>query len=87
VLLRNPYPNYYGLAFAFSILPYPHAHRLTLRFAFPYGRRVGLPRFAYVPTDGLGPACSPVAVSSTVREGRNSSHLATYLLVQAYQRL
>ena len=87
VLPRNPYPNDYRLAFASSILPYPHACRLALQFAFPNGRHVGLPRSVYVPTDGLGPACSPVAVLSTVREGRSSSHLATYLLVQACQRL
>src|SRR5262245_50119014 len=62
---RNPYPVRYRPAFACSILPYPHARRPTLQCAFPKGRRVGLPRFVYAPTDGLGPACSPVAVLST----------------------
>ena len=31
----NLYPLDYRMAFAFSILPYPQPHGLTLRFAFP----------------------------------------------------
>jgi hypothetical protein len=34
----NPYPPHYREIFAFSTIPYPQAHRLTLRFAFPRGR-------------------------------------------------
>ena len=61
------YPFDYETAFACSIFPYPHAYRLPLRVAFPHGRRVGLPRSVSVPLNGLGPACSPVIVLSTVR--------------------
>jgi hypothetical protein len=39
------YPLYYRMAFAFSILLYLHAYRRPLRFAFPFGRYTGLPRF------------------------------------------
>src|SRR5262252_1347188 len=39
----NPYPLHYRMAFASSILPFPHVYRLALRFAFPDGRRTGLP--------------------------------------------
>ncbi len=58
---RYPYPFHYRAAFAFSILPYPHADQLSLRLAFPCGRRVGLPRSVSVSSNGVGPACSPVA--------------------------
>jgi hypothetical protein len=89
-LPRNPYPNDYRVAFASSILPYPHACRLALRFAFPNGRHVGLPRSVYVPTDGLGPACSPVAVLSTVQEGESSHtspHTFWFKLVSVFSLL
>src|SRR6266542_2621459 len=42
--------------------PIPHADRLPLRFAFPCGRRVGLPRSVSVSSNGVGPACSPVTL-------------------------
>ena len=80
------YPLHYRAAFACSILPYPHASQLPLRFAFPCGRRVGLPRSARVPLDEVGSACSPVArhLRETMRE---RLHLATSLLGQAWQPL
>src|SRR5262249_61636916 len=31
----NPYPPHYRMAFASSILPFPHVYRLALRLAFP----------------------------------------------------
>ena len=40
---RNLSPSYYRMAFASSILPFPHIYRLALRLAFPRGRRTGLP--------------------------------------------
>ena len=40
---RNPYPPHYRMAFASSILLLPHVYQLALRFAFPCGRRTGLP--------------------------------------------
>src|SRR6266542_104506 len=48
----------------------PSAH-LTIRF--PLRRRsTGLPRFTYMPLDGLGTTCSPVESSSAIGEGGNS---------------
>jgi hypothetical protein len=41
----NLYLPYCRVAFAFSILLYLHPYRRSLRFAFPDGRRTGLPRF------------------------------------------
>jgi hypothetical protein len=42
---RNPYPFHYRTAFAFSIIPYPTPHRLTLRLAVPQRENVGLTTF------------------------------------------
>ena len=82
----NPYPDHYSLAFACSIIPYPHPHRLALRFAFP----VGEIRAYHVPltylTDGLGAVYSPVVLHLRERSGKSLS-LTTCLLAQAYQRL
>ena len=67
---RNSYPPHYRVAFASSILPCPHACRLTLRFAFPYGRRTGLPCSVSVTTNGVGALCPPVALLPMTRNGR-----------------
>ena len=82
----NPYPPHYKAAFAFSILLYPTPHRLALRFAVPRGRMPGLPRFPYVPSDGLGAVCPPVVVLSAIGE-RETPIPTTCLLAQACQRL
>ena len=42
---RNSCPPHYKTAFAFSILLYPHSHRLSLRFAFPIREKYGLTTF------------------------------------------
>src|SRR5918992_6146427 len=55
----NPYPPHYRMAFAFSILPFPHVHGLALRVAFPFGRRTGLPCSISVTSSGLGALCPP----------------------------
>src|SRR5215510_15960196 len=39
---RNSYPLHYRVAFASSILPFPHVYRLALRLTFPHARRTGL---------------------------------------------
>ena len=62
IMLHNPYPPHYKGAFAFSILLYPHLHRLALRLAFPIGEDTGLPRFAWIPFNGLGLASPPVVL-------------------------
>ena len=54
----NPYPTYYRLAFAFSVIPYPPPHRLASRLTFPEGGR----RAYHVPLvcpRGLGPSSTP----------------------------
>ena len=48
----NPYPPHYRMAFASSILLCPHAYRLALRLAFPYGKRTGFPCSVSVTTNG-----------------------------------
>ncbi len=58
---RNSYPPHYRVAFASSILPCPHAYRLTLRLAFPSRRRTGFPCSVSVTTNGVGALCPPVA--------------------------
>src|SRR2546430_4852675 len=65
----NPYPLHYRMAFASSIFPCPHACRLALRFAFPPGRRTGLPCSVSVTTNGVGALCPPVAFVSMTRSG------------------
>ena len=43
--MLNSYPPHYRVAFASSILPFPHAYRLALRLAFPPGEAYGVPMF------------------------------------------
>jgi len=57
----NPSPPHDRVAFASSILLCPHACRLTLRLAFPRGRRTGLPCSVLVTTNGGGALCPPGA--------------------------
>jgi hypothetical protein len=80
----DPYPPHYKAAFASFIFPYPHIYRLALRFAFPFGRCMGLPRSVLGPLDGLGPACSPVA-RHLRQEKLQFLLLATCLLAQAFE--
>jgi hypothetical protein len=49
--------------------PVPAHSSALLTASVPRGKRTGLPRFAYVPRDGLGPAYPPVAVWSATAEG------------------
>ena len=48
----NSYPSRYRMAFAFSIFFYPQLHQFALRPTFPFGRAMGLPRFAFEPMMG-----------------------------------
>jgi hypothetical protein len=66
----NPYPPHYRMAFASSILLCPHVCRLTLRLAFPCGRRTGLPCSVSVTTNGVGALCPPVALLPMTRNGK-----------------
>jgi hypothetical protein len=45
LLVLSLYPPYSRATFAFSILLYLHVYRRSSRFAFPVGRRTGLPCF------------------------------------------
>jgi hypothetical protein len=58
---RNPYSPHYRMAFASSILPFPHAYQFALRRTFPCGRRTGLPCSVLVTTNGVGALYPPVA--------------------------
>src|SRR3989454_12830340 len=64
----NPYPPHYRMAFASSILLFPHACRLALRLAFPCGRRTGFPCSVSVTTNGVGALCPPVALLPMTRK-------------------
>ncbi len=65
---RNPYPPHYRMAFASSILPFPHAYRLALRLTFPCGRHTGFPCSVSVTTNGVGALCPPVALLPMTRK-------------------
>src|SRR5437870_3715973 len=65
----NPYPPHYRMAFASSILLCPHAYRLALRLAFPYGKRTGFPCSVSVTTNGVGALCPPGACDAHDKEG------------------
>ena len=82
----NPYPSDYGTAFASSLIPYPPSHRYRLAAGLPQGEGDGLTTFHGWITDGVGSACSPVARQRRPGKGEPRP-LATYLLVQACQRL
>ena len=83
----NPYPPHYRMAFASSILPYPHAYRFTLRFTFPCGRRTGLPCSVSVTTNGVGALCPPVALLPMTRKRESPCTRYSALLAQACQHL
>lgn len=89
---RNPcgvgpaYPSHYKMAFAFSILLYPHLLRLTLQLSYPYRGKV---RIYHVPLEylyGLGLAYLPVSLRLR-QMSKKHLHLLTYFLVQACQYL
>jgi len=83
----NSYPPHYRTTFAFSIIPYPQPHRLTLRLAFPVsGEVTSLSRSTYIPSDGLGAVYPPEELHLR-QEMAKFLNRSTYLLVQAYQRL
>jgi len=83
----NPYPLYYQVAFASSILPFPHACRLALRRTFPCGRRTGLPCSVFVTTNGVGALYPPVAWDAHDKEGETPCTRYSALLAQACQHL
>src|SRR5262245_19136524 len=83
----NPYPSHYRMAFASSILPLPHVHRLALRLAFPHGRRTGLPCSVSVTTNGVGALCPPVAWDAHDKEARTPCTRYSAVLAQACQHL
>jgi hypothetical protein len=84
---RNPYPPHYRMAFASSILPFPHAYRLALRLAFPCGRRTGLPCSVSVTANGVGALCPPVAWDAHDKEARTPCTRYSAVLAQACQHL
>ncbi len=83
----TPYPPHDSVAFASSILLFPHAFRLALRLAFPCGRRTGFPCSVSVTTNGVGALCPPVACDAHDKEGGNPCTRYSALLAQAFQHL
>ena len=84
---RNPSPSYYRMAFASSILPFPHAYRLALRLTFPCGRHTGFPCSVSVTTNGVGALYPPVACDAHDKAGENPCTRYSALLAQACQHL
>src|SRR3989475_4939768 len=84
---RNPYPPHYRVAFASSILPFPHVCRLALRLAFPYGRRTGLPCSVSVTHEWGRRALSTGSVAAHDKERGNPCTCYSALLAQAFQHL
>jgi hypothetical protein len=84
---RNPYPPHYRMAFASSILPFPHAYRLALRLAFPCGRRTGLPCSVSVTDEWGRRALSTGSVAAHDKEARSPCTRYSALLAQAFQHL
>ena len=80
---RNPYPPDYRMAFASSILLFPHAYRLALRLTFPRGRRTGFPCSVSVTTHGVGALFPPVACDAHDKEGETPCTRYSALLAQA----
>ena len=66
----NSYPLYYGAAFAFSLLLYPHRYRLALRRVFPLGA-IRAYRVPLVCQSGEGPLYPPMTVCP--RQGKLES--------------
>ena len=84
---RNLSPSYYRMAFASSILPFPHIYRLALRLAFPHGRRTGLPCSVSVTHGWVRRALSTGSVAAHDKERENPCARYSALLAQAFQHL
>ena len=83
----NPYPPHYRMAFASSILPFPHVHRLALRFAFPYGRRTGLPCSVSVTNEWVRHALSTGSRVAPDKTRKTPCTDSVTVLAQAFQHL
>ena len=83
----NPYPPHYRMAFASSILPFPHIYRLALRLAFPCGRRTGLPCSVSVTHGWVRRALSTGSVDAHDKEAESPCTRYSALLAQACQHL
>jgi hypothetical protein len=83
----NPYPPYYRMAFASSILPFPHTPGLALRFAFPYGRRTGLPCSVSVTNEWVRHALSTGSHVAPDKARKTPCADSVAILAQAFQHL
>src|SRR5262249_54107923 len=84
---RNPSPPHDRMAFASSILPFPHIYRLALRLAFPRGRRTGLPCSVSVTAEWVRRALSTGSVAAHDKEARSPCTRYSAVLAQACQHL
>src|SRR5215470_15406159 len=75
------------MAFASSILPFPHVYRLALRLTFPCGRCTGLPCSVSVTHGWVRRALSTGSVAAHDKEGRSPCTRYSALLAQASQHL
>src|SRR5438105_4203930 len=79
----NPYPSYYKMAFASSLLLCPHTYRLALRLTFPRGRCTGLPCSVSVTHEWVRRALSTGSVAAHDKKGRSPCTRYSALLAQA----
>src|SRR5215472_16534312 len=75
------------MAFASSILPFPHIYRLALRLAFPRGRRTGLPCSVSVTDEWVRRALSTGSVAALDKEARSPCTRYNAVLAQDFQHL
>src|SRR5919198_194032 len=75
------------MAFASSILPFPHVYRLALRLTFPHGRRTGFPCSVSVTNEWVRRALSTGSVDAHDKEARSPCTRYSALLAQAFQHL
>jgi hypothetical protein len=83
----HPYPSRYRMAFASSILLFPHTYRLALRLAFPRGRCTGFPCSVSVTHGWVRRALSTGSVDAHDKEGESPCARYSALLAQAWQPL
>jgi len=75
------------MAFASSILLFPHAYRLALQLTFPRGRRTGFPCSVSVTYEWVRRALSTGSVDAHDKEAESPCTRYSALLAQACQHL
>ena len=83
----NPYPPHYRMAFASSILPFPHVYGLALRLTFPPGRHTGLLCSVSVTHEWVRHALSTGSRIAPDKAQKTPCTDSVAILAQAFQHL